>query len=1154
MCLKTGLLVFFTAISAAISGYAGTADKYWDFENGMDGWSAWGLPAGKTQEVVNRIATVSTDTPHQGAQCLLVRDELEDLNPYVVLRQPLVIAGGGKKYVFRGWIRTGDKDHSAASITFELEADGKYLGCMSATKIPVSEDWQEFVVIIDKLPATAREIKLRPMVFVFASPEINDRIRKGTIYLDDLRFSEYAFSPVDLAKAANAGYKDEKAADNLGGWTDQGDNDVRNLKPGTLTHASIPFTLLDPAKNNGNSVIALSNQGKFFVKQADIPLTAGKFDWIYLLHTAAWAADKRTAGTLTFNYNDGTSEKIVITCGSQVGDWWGGSADNAFAMAMPNICPVKNPVYFFIAPVRNPQPLKDAKSIKLEAGVGEVIWLVTGITTASGENTLETSIAAKRDYRQWFNFDIKNRKSPKTALVDLSSLLDAPAGKHGFLQSKNGHFVFADGTPGRFFGTNIHAVYTLDPTAEQAEAIADTLARYGINIVRFHLMENIFTQGQKKSYRKALEDPKFFERFDYFIECLKARGIYILLDSVTGLSARSFMSDSKVPFNDLYYPHRSWAFYESTFIDAAREYMKLLLTRPGKYTGKTLLEEPAVAMVMLINEQSIFFEPGSVRNKPVEYYNRLLNNLFSDFLLKKYGSRSALAQAWTGVSGQCDLKADEDPAKGNVRPMQLDDFKSTPPDGAPRLRHKDSVEFLKITQVKYYESMRQYLEKLGCKVPIGGTNIVYDVPELETHLAMDYTSQNFYHEIGEISDNGTVYKWKNLPLTKVDLLSSARPTCESAVAAVKLKALPVTSTELDDMWPSEWRSSFMVSIAAVSALQDWDAMFQFCYMGGWNYDWNMADKTRIIQNSTVEFNDPAIMGVFPASALLYHRRDVSPAKNVVQVVYQGQDHLLQCSGLRDAVFPFNYLPFVSRVESSIGSFAAPASVLLAPVRPDFGNTGSAPLYMQYDRFAKKTTNAASRELDAAMKKAGLLKPEYGIQGDSVVSDNGELTRDWKKGLITINTSRSQGFTGFVANEWISLKDVAIRSKTSFATIIVSSLDNSPLSKSSRMLLTAVSRAENDTDKIEYGNTVKEASGTVRGERMKLTRGKDGKVMVEIVNAEIRLKYPKVKVTSLAPDMSAAAPSYEVSAVDGVATVSIGVKSPPSIWYLLETGN
>jgi len=33
-------------------------------------------------------------------------------------------------------------------------------------------------------------------------------------------------------------------------------------------------------------------------------------------------------------------------------------------------------------------------------------------------------------------------------LLDLSFLLDAPAGKHGFLQSKGGKFVFTDGTQG----------------------------------------------------------------------------------------------------------------------------------------------------------------------------------------------------------------------------------------------------------------------------------------------------------------------------------------------------------------------------------------------------------------------------------------------------------------------------------------------------------------------------------------------------------------------------------------------------------------------------------------------------------------------------------------------------------------------------------
>ena len=120
--------------------------------------------------------------------------------------------------------------------------------------------------------------------------------------------------------------------------------------------------------------------------------------------------------------------------------------------------------------------------------------------------------------------------------------------------------------------------------------------------------------------------------------------------------------------------------------------------------------------------------------------------------------------------------------------------------------------------------------------------------------------------------------------------------------------------------------------------------------------------------------------------------------------------------------------------------------------------------------------------------------------------------------------------------------------------MVSALDNNALNKSARILLTAVGRAENDCDTIEYGNTVKEPSGFVRGEKMKVFRGKGGKVMTEIVNAAIKLKYSKVKVTPLAPDMTAAGAAYEVSAVDGVTTVTIGNKSPFSIWYLLETGN
>src|SRR5580704_8374278 len=53
-------------------------------------------------------------------------------------------------------------------------------------------------------------------------------------------------------------------------------------------------------------------------------------------------------------------------------------------------------------------------------------------------------------------FTIDHRRGALSASpVDVSLLLDAPAGKHGFVQVKDGHLVTADGQRIRFWGVNI---------------------------------------------------------------------------------------------------------------------------------------------------------------------------------------------------------------------------------------------------------------------------------------------------------------------------------------------------------------------------------------------------------------------------------------------------------------------------------------------------------------------------------------------------------------------------------------------------------------------------------------------------------------------------------------------------------------------------
>ena len=38
-----------------------------------------------------------------------------------------------------------------------------------------------------------------------------------------------------------------------------------------------------------------------------------------------------------------------------------------------------------------------------------------------------------------------NKTNPNKGVLDYSYLLDAPAGKHGFVTTRNGHFYFEDG-------------------------------------------------------------------------------------------------------------------------------------------------------------------------------------------------------------------------------------------------------------------------------------------------------------------------------------------------------------------------------------------------------------------------------------------------------------------------------------------------------------------------------------------------------------------------------------------------------------------------------------------------------------------------------------------------------------------------------------
>ena len=69
-------------------------------------------------------------------------------------------------------------------------------------------------------------------------------------------------------------------------------------------------------------------------------------------------------------------------------------------------------------------------------------------------------------------------------------------------------------------------------------------------------------------------------------------------------------------------------------------------------------------------------------------------------------------------------------------------------------------------------------------------------------------------------------------------------------------------------------------------------------------------------------------------------------------------------------------------------------------------------------------------------------------GQSFVrSDTGEILRNWKFGIQTINTPKTQAVSGWVGGKTLKLGDATIQIDTRKAVVALTSLDNQPLSKS-----------------------------------------------------------------------------------------------------------
>jgi hypothetical protein len=218
-------------------------------------------------------------------------------------------------------------------------------------------------------------------------------------------------------------------------------------------------------------------------------------------------------------------------------------------------------------------------------------------------------------------------------------VLEPPAGKHGFVKVKDGHFYFEDGTRARFWGTNL-CFGACFPEHKDAEIMANRIAYFGFNAVRLHHMDMLLEPDGIFESRGKLS-PRQLDRLDYLVFQLKQHGIYV---DINTLVSRFFKeSEGVIDADKLGMAAKPVSLFDAKLIELQKQYDKDLLTHLNPYTKLRYCDDPAVCLVEITNENTLAeLNPSFLP----QYYQDEMNNLFNKWLTDKYGSLERAQNLW----------------------------------------------------------------------------------------------------------------------------------------------------------------------------------------------------------------------------------------------------------------------------------------------------------------------------------------------------------------------------------------------------------------------------------------------------------------------------------------------------------------------------
>jgi hypothetical protein len=690
------------------------------------------------------------------------------------------------------------------------------------------------------------------------------------------------------------------------------------------------------------------------------------------------------------------------------------------------------------------------------------------------------------------------------AQLDLRSLNEKVAGESGFVGlSKDGnHFVFGNGKPARF--------WCINGGAEKADDLAHEarfLAKHGVNMIRLHMQ---LSPGDNSKVTDV--NHKQIEQIWREVAAMKKEGIYCTISPY-------WASCGLKPSWGIQGHNEAWGvlFCDATLQSGYKAWLKALYTETNPLTGKSLAQDPAVAVIQLQNEDSLLFWTmiGFLNQKGQPYDE--LRKTFGDFAVKKYGSLDKAKAAWGGEAAPGD-----EFDKGLAGFYQVWEITNNP--GGPKgERVADQIECWTRVMYDFNTAMQKYLrEELGCKQLINAGNWrVADIikqfdAERYSYTANQVMAVNRYMGGIHLGEN---CGWAIEPGSHFTNQSMTLDPTALAINTKQVVGHPMLITESDWVLPDLYQSEGPLLIASYSSLTGVDGYYWFA-SGSREWDTPIAPWGKFFK---WEVSTPMGVGLFPAAALIYRNGYVKFGDTVVHeereltdIWHEKMPIIAEEAGYdpnRDAAIP---------VKSSIKTTVNPLAFLAGRVEVVYGG-------------------------DPVNSKVANLKKYIDEQKKIVTSTTGEEKLDYGNGLFTLNTPKAQAAAGFLNKAGtIKLDDVTITSTNPYATIMAVSLDGKALKDSSKVLV-QIGTTQRTTGWQEHEEEFETDANThakVKGFRVDAIGANPWKV--EDAHGTLVIKNAKLATATILDPNGMPAGEAQATSADGAYTLTL----PPKALYVI----